>query len=372
MPAVPEREPNPTRGRESNPTSGRESNPTRGRESNPTSEREPSRMSDSASPPVRALFARQRAFATLAAAWSGPRPDVVVASRGGAPGTAAWLVSVVRRAPLVLDLRERTSDRAAREPHVPRLARAALRVWVADPALTPVLVHAGVDAGRVRPVAAGEGADCESAALAEARRLARGRDVAHRPAGLYGLARRLADLLVGLALLVLLLPLLALVAVLIRLDSPGPALFRQRRIGRGSSEFTILKFRTMKTGTPDLASHLVGPGSSRVTRLGRMLRRTSIDELPQLWHLVTGEMSLVGPRPALHNQFDLIAMRQQADVDALRPGLTGWAQVHGRDDIPLAQKVGYDVYYAEHLSPWLDLTILARTPVILLSDRGVY
>jgi O-antigen biosynthesis protein WbqP len=176
----------------------------------------------------------------------------------------------------------------------------------------------------------------------------------------------------GLGLLVVLLPFLLLVAVLIMLDSPGPALFRQRRIGRGSCEFTITKFRTMHVGTPDLASHLMGPGSSRVTRLGKFLRRSSIDELPQLWHLVTGEMSLIGPRPALYNQYDLIALRQQAGIDALTPGVTGWAQIHGRDDIPLDQKVAYDRYYLEHVGPALDLTILGRTFVILFSDRGVY
>jgi O-antigen biosynthesis protein WbqP len=128
----------------------------------------------------------------------------------------------------------------------------------------------------------------------------------------------------------------------------------------------------MKVGTPDLASHLVGPGSSRVTRIGAFLRRTSIDELPQLWHLLTGEMSLIGPRPALYNQYDLIAMRQQAGIDALAPGVTGWAQVHGRDDIPLDQKVAYDHHYLEHVGPALDLAILGRTLVILFSDRGVY
>ena len=116
----------------------------------------------------------------------------------------------------------------------------------------------------------------------------------------------------------------------------------------------------------------MGPGSSRVTRIGRQLRRWSIDELPQLWHLVTGEMTLVGPRPALYNQYDLIALRQAIGVDALRPGLTGWAQVNGRDEIPLERKVDYDRHYLEHLSPALDLTILARTAVILFSDRGVF
>jgi O-antigen biosynthesis protein WbqP len=178
--------------------------------------------------------------------------------------------------------------------------------------------------------------------------------------------------LVAASLLLVLSPLLLLVALAIRLDSPGPALFRQRRVGRASREFTIVKFRTMRVGTPDLASHLVGPGSQRVTRVGRLLRRTSLDELPQLLNVLGGSMALVGPRPALHNQDDLVVLRQQAGVDALKPGVTGWAQIHGRDDIPLDLKVAYDRWYLEHQSPWLDLWIVLRTPFVLLSSRGVF
>jgi len=201
---------------------------------------------------------------------------------------------------------------------------------------------------------------------------ARARAIEPRPRGVYRVVRRLADLVVsGGLLLVLGLPML-LIAIWIRLDSPGPALFRQRRIGRGSGEFVIFKFRTMKVGTPDLASHLMGPGASTVTRIGKFLRRTSLDELPQLFNVLRGEMTLVGPRPALFNQDDLIAMRQAVGVDALKPGVTGWAQVNGRDEIPLQVKVDFDRYYLEHISPGFDLWILLRTAVILFSDRGVY
>lgn len=203
-------------------------------------------------------------------------------------------------------------------------------------------------------------------------RLARGRDVAPRPAGPGGVAKRAVDLAVAGVLLVILAPLLVAVAIVVRLDSPGPALFRQRRVGRASSEFTILKFRTMRVGTPDLASHLMGPGSDRVTRVGRWLRRTSLDELPQLLNVLAGDMSLVGPRPALHNQHDLVVLRQQAGVDALKPGVTGWAQIHGRDDLPLDRKVAYDRWYLEHLSFGLDLGIALRTPFALFSSRGVF
>jgi lipopolysaccharide/colanic/teichoic acid biosynthesis glycosyltransferase/glycosyltransferase involved in cell wall biosynthesis len=199
-----------------------------------------------------------------------------------------------------------------------------------------------------------------------------GRPVATRPSGLYALAKRLFDVAVSLVLLVLFAPVMLLVALLIRLDSPGPAIFHQRRIGRWSSEFTIHKFRTMTVGTPDLASHLVGPGSSHVTRIGRFLRRSSLDELPQLWNILRGEMSLVGPRPALYNQDDLIAKRQAAGVDALQPGVTGWAQIHGRDDIPLDRKVAFDREYLERASFPLDLWILLRTGLTVFSSRGVY
>jgi O-antigen biosynthesis protein WbqP len=116
----------------------------------------------------------------------------------------------------------------------------------------------------------------------------------------------------------------------------------------------------------------MGPGSDRVTRVGRWLRRTSLDELPQLLNVLAGDMSLVGPRPALHNQHDLVALRQQAGVDALKPGLTGWAQIHGRDDLPLDRKVDYDRWYLEHVSPGLDLSIALRTPFALFSSRGVF
>jgi O-antigen biosynthesis protein WbqP len=216
------------------------------------------------------------------------------------------------------------------------------------------------------PLAAGEAAP--GVASAEAR----ARAIPARPAGLYGLLKRLTDVAAGLLLLVVLSPLMLLAAVLVRLSSPGPVFFRQRRIGRWSTEFMIIKFRTMRTGTPDLASHLVGPGSHHVTAVGRWLRRTSIDELPQLWNILRGEMSLVGPRPALYNQYDLIAMRQVDGVDALRPGVSGWAQIHGRDGIPMREKVERDCYYLEHCSPGLDLWILLRTTLTLFSSRGVY
>jgi O-antigen biosynthesis protein WbqP len=198
-----------------------------------------------------------------------------------------------------------------------------------------------------------------------------GREVAPLPRGPYAWVKRGGDLLVaGVLLLLFALP-MALIALAIRIDSPGPSLFRQRRIGRGSREFVIFKFRTMTVGTPDLASHLmVGQAASHVTRIGGFLRRTSLDELPQLFNIVRGDMALVGPRPALYNQADLIGMRQAAGVDALRPGVTGWAQINGRDDIPMDRKVALDRHYLERCDWGTDLLILARTPVALLTGQG--
>lgn len=206
--------------------------------------------------------------------------------------------------------------------------------------------------------------------LEEVRLETHGRGIAPLPVGAHGMIKRGLDLLTSGVGLILFSPLLLAIAVAIRLDSPGPVLFRQRRSGRGSSEFVMLKFRSMAVGTPDLATHLVQPGAIRVTRVGAFLRRTSLDELPQLWNILRGEMTFVGPRPALYNQSDLITLRQQAGVDALLPGLTGWAQVNGRDDIPMDLKVKYDREYLDRLSLWLDFAILMRTALAVFTARG--
>jgi len=197
------------------------------------------------------------------------------------------------------------------------------------------------------------------------------RRIAALPAGAYGRIKRAVDLFASAVVLVLLSPVMLLIAIVIRFDSPGPAIFRQRRIGRGSREFEIMKFRTMHEGTPHLASHLMGPDSPSVTRIGGWLRRTSLDELPQLWNVLQGDMTLVGPRPALYNQYDLIALRQEAGVDALRPGVTGWAQVNGRDELSIEEKVRLDRWYLENVSASVDLAIFGRTLLTLFSARGV-
>lgn len=197
------------------------------------------------------------------------------------------------------------------------------------------------------------------------------RRLAPRPTGMHAFVKRAADIVLAGLGLVVFSPLMLVVAFAIRLDTPGPVLFTQRRSGRGSGEFMLFKFRSMALGTPDLATHLVEPGQVSVTRVGRFIRRSSLDELPQLWNILIGDMTLVGPRPALYNQYDLIALRRQAGVDALKPGLTGWAQINGRDEIPMERKVAYDREYLERLSLLFDATILVRTALTLFTMRGV-
>jgi O-antigen biosynthesis protein WbqP len=179
------------------------------------------------------------------------------------------------------------------------------------------------------------------------------------------------DIAAGLAGLVLLAPLLAGLAIAVRLQSPGPALHWSRRVGRRNRIFVMPKFRTMLTGAPDVATHLLDDPDQWVTPLGRFLRRTSLDELPQLWSVLTGEMSLVGPRPALFNQDDLVALRTESGVDRLRPGLTGWAQINGRDELPIPEKAQLDREYLERMSLAFDLRILAITALTAVLGRGV-
>ena len=183
--------------------------------------------------------------------------------------------------------------------------------------------------------------------------------------------KRLLDLVLSiLGLFFLLLPCL-LIALVIKLTSPGPVLYWSERVGRDNRLFRMPKFRSMRVGTPEVATHLLTDPLAWVSPVGRLLRRTSLDELPQLWSVLKGDMSLVGPRPALHNQADLIALRTQAGVHHLTPGLTGWAQIHGRDELPIPEKVKLDAWYLAHCSVWLDIRILWRTATIVLRGTGV-
>jgi O-antigen biosynthesis protein WbqP len=174
----------------------------------------------------------------------------------------------------------------------------------------------------------------------------------------------------GLGLAVLALPMLA-IAVLVRLTSPGPAVYWSQRVGVNNQLFAMPKFRTMRIDTPEVATHLLADPGRWVTPIGRLLRRFSLDELPQLWSVFRGRMSLVGPRPALHSQADLIAMRTVVGVHALRPGLTGWAQINGRNDLPLEDKIKFDWQYLKRRSFAFDLRILVATVAPVLSGRGL-
>ena len=185
------------------------------------------------------------------------------------------------------------------------------------------------------------------------------------------MAKRAFDILAALAGLILLSPLLAGIALAVRLGSPGPALHWSSRVGRFNAIFKMPKFRTMRTGAPNVATHLLPDPDAWITPLGRFLRRSSLDELPQLWSVLTGDMSLVGPRPALFNQDDLVALRTAAGVDALRPGVTGWAQINGRDDLPVPEKARLDAEYLARQGLLLDLKIILVTLVAAFSGRGV-
>ncbi len=183
--------------------------------------------------------------------------------------------------------------------------------------------------------------------------------------------KRCFDLLLALCAGVLLLIPVMLVALAVWLTSPGPALYWSDRVGRHNRIFRMPKFRSMRTDTPAVATHLLTDPSKYLTPIGPFLRKSSLDELPQLWSILRGDMSFVGPRPALFNQDDLIALRTQQGVHELVPGLTGWAQVNGRDELPIPQKVALDAEYLQRRSLWFDVRILWMTFVKVLRRDGV-
>jgi len=183
--------------------------------------------------------------------------------------------------------------------------------------------------------------------------------------------KRCFDILLALAAIpFLVLPLLG-VAMAVKLTSSGPALYWSQRVGRKNQWFSMPKFRTMRVGTPAVATHLLQAPDTYLTPVGSFLRKSSLDELPQLWCILKGDMSFVGPRPALFNQNDLVALRTQAGVDALLPGLTGWAQINGRDELPIPQKVALDIEYLQHQSLFFDIRILFLTFVKVIRRDNV-
>ena len=182
--------------------------------------------------------------------------------------------------------------------------------------------------------------------------------------------RRLFDIVFASSLLLVTSPLLVLAAVAIKLEDAGPVLFRQTRVGKDGADFELFKLRTMVVGAEQLgAGYAVDRGDPRITRAGRVLRRLSLDELPQLWNVVRGDMSLIGPRPTLRYQVDRYDERQRHRLD-VRPGITGWAQIHGRAKLSWAERIELDLWYVEHRSPIVDAKILLRTPRALLG--GTY
>ncbi len=184
--------------------------------------------------------------------------------------------------------------------------------------------------------------------------------------------KRLMDIVITSIGMVILLPVYIVIILGIKLDSKGPILFKQKRVGKDKAHFMILKFRTMRIDTPkDTPTHLLQNPDQWITTIGRFLRKSSLDELPQLINVLKGEMSLVGPRPALWNQYDLIEQRDHFGVNDILPGVTGWAQINGRDELPIKEKVKYDHEYLEKLGFWFDLKILFLTAFSVISKKGI-
>ena len=183
--------------------------------------------------------------------------------------------------------------------------------------------------------------------------------------------KRVLDLFVALVAIIFLFFPLILVTILVKNSSKGPVLYWSDRVGKCNAIFKMPKFRSMKVDTPVVATHLLADPKSVLTPVGDFLRKSSLDELPQLWCIFKGDMSFVGPRPALFNQDDLITSRTQKGVHVLVPGLTGWAQINGRDELPIPQKVALDVEYLHHQSLWLDIKIIWLTFIKVIKKDGV-
>ena len=184
--------------------------------------------------------------------------------------------------------------------------------------------------------------------------------------------KRVLDLVLSACAIVVLLPVYLLISAAIVLDDPGPVFFRQKRVGIHKTHFQILKFRTMKMNTPkDVPTHLLENPEQYITRVGRVLRKTSLDELPQIFQIFTGKMSIIGPRPALWNQFDLIEERDRYGANDVRPGLTGWAQINGRDELPIDVKARFDAEYVQNLSFRFDCKCFFGTITSVLKSEGV-
>lgn len=185
------------------------------------------------------------------------------------------------------------------------------------------------------------------------------------------MVKRIFDFLFALFLIILILPIILIVTILVWLTSSGPALYWSKRVGINNQIFYMPKFRTMRVNTPQLATHLLQEPQKFLTPIGQFLRKTSLDEIPQLYSILKGDMSFVGPRPALFNQDDLISLRSQKKIHLIKPGLTGWAQINGRDELPIPIKVGYDEVYLKNQSFLFDLKIIFLTFIKVVRKEGV-
>lgn len=184
--------------------------------------------------------------------------------------------------------------------------------------------------------------------------------------------KRFLDLMLGMIIFVLLLPIFLILMVSIKIDSKGPVFFRQKRVGKNKRYFNILKFRTMRTDAPkDMPTHLLQNPDAFITRTGKFLRKTSLDELPQLINIICGDMSFIGPRPALWNQFDLIEERDRYDANSIRPGMSGLAQISGRDELPIDVKARLDGEYRKKINLWFDIRCFIGTFFSVLRQDGV-
>lgn len=186
--------------------------------------------------------------------------------------------------------------------------------------------------------------------------------------------KRIIDIFISILGMICLFPLVVIVFIMVKTTTKGPTLYWSKRVGKNNQLFSMPKFRSMQIGTPQIATHLMSKQNNPdifLTPVGRFIRKTSLDELPQLWSVLKGDMSIVGPRPALFNQEDLISLRTSKNVHQLKPGITGWAQINGRDEIPIPQKVSLDVYYLENQSTWLDLKIIVLTAIKVIKRDNI-
>lgn len=189
---------------------------------------------------------------------------------------------------------------------------------------------------------------------------------------LYLAIKRILDVFLSLLALIILLPFFIIFAIIIKLESPGPILFKQKRIGKNKKNFLIYKFRTMRTDTPkDMPTHMLKNAENYITKFGNIMRKTSIDELPQIVNILKGDMSIIGPRPALWNQDDLIEERDRYHANDIRPGLTGWAQINGRDELEIPIKAKFDGEYVEKMSLWFDIKIFFKTILKVFKHDGI-